>query len=112
MRPQGLNVAFKCDYCDKIDLAGFPPHKCLLTATCNFKIGDKVRYKNHSIDGAITGQQGEHWVINNALLALPDEIELVGSLWNPYTETRFDKKCTCGSTAVGSDRHSDWCDIK
>ena len=28
----------------------------------------------------------------------------------PQWALKSPKKCTCGSTIVGSDRHSDWCD--
>ena len=29
-----------------------------------------------------------------------------------YAPENNGKKCTCGSASLGSDRHSDWCDIK
>lgn len=73
------------------------------------KIGDKIRYKKfHNITGTITKLDSSGlWVVNDALLATEDEIELDNDLpyWTPSI-----KKCTCGSSSLGSDRHSDYCD--
>jgi hypothetical protein len=85
----------------------------LVPCVYTFKIGDDVKWKKYNLSGKITGQDGSYWVINNALLAKPEELEFGNSDF-PILFGSKDKsnKCTCGSSACGSDRHSDWCDLK
>lgn len=79
---------------------------------CNFKIGDKVKYRTFSIEGEITGKDNMTglWIINNAMLASDEDLILNYSSYAPKDKPKIG--CTCGSTSVGSDRHSSWCDSK
>ncbi len=80
--------------------------KCML----GFKIGDSVKYKGLNITGKITGrdQINQLWIINSYLVASDEDLIL--DLDAVTIPDRPRKQCTCGSTSVGSDRHSSWCD--
>jgi hypothetical protein len=69
----------------------------------NFKVGDKIRYKNyHNIKGTITSVTPIDYLINDTLIAKPDEIELDVEIFidsHPYlyaeepADTKY--RCTC-----------------
>ena len=80
-----------------------------------FKVGDKVRFKDSTTylnTGKIyeISQVEKNWItLNNILIADPNDLVLDTDNSNQYQPVPC--KCTCGSSSVGSDRHSDYCDL-
>ncbi len=95
---------------DKVYVDAMKLLKERYTYTMTFKIGDSVKYKGLNITGKITDRdQVSHlWIINNSILASDEDLIL--DLGDGSVPDRPRKQCTCGSTSVGSDRHSSWCD--